>query len=150
MITFTPVRLAAPKGMADTALWREVRRGWFNTWQPSSRWGDQDRPFSAPVGILANNVISDPVSFALPFYADQALWTPELAPGVSVMEQVRRSIDWWLDHRTDTAGEVVGYWDYRHFLDANPGILISAWDYVEATANDVWLKERIGQLIRTQ
>ncbi len=145
-LTFTPVRLAPPKGMTDRTLWREVRRGWFNAWQPSSRWGDQNRPFSAPVGILANNVISDPVSFALPFYADQALWTPEIAPGVSVMDQVRRSIDWWLEERTDPTGEVIGYWDYRHFLDANPGILISAWDYVEATGNLTWLKSRIEQL----
>jgi hypothetical protein len=145
-LTFAPVRLGPPKGMTDTALWQEVRRGWFNTWQPSSRWGDQDRPFSAPVGILANNVISDPVSFALPFYADQALWTPELAPGISVMDQVRQSIDWWLKHRTDPTGEVVGYWDYRHFLDANPGILISSWDYVEATGDHAWLEDRIEQL----
>jgi hypothetical protein len=145
-LTLTPLNLAPPQGMADKALWQKVRRSWFNTWQPSSRWGDQNRPFSAPAGILANNVISDPVSFALPFYADQALWTPELAPGVSVMIQLRRSIDWWLDHRTDPSGEVVGYWDYRHFLDANPGILISAWDYVEATGDHAWLKERISKL----
>jgi hypothetical protein len=64
------------------------------------------------------------------------------------MAQVRRSIDWWLEHRTDPTGEVVGYWDYRHFLDANPGILISAWDYVEATGDRVWLKARIDQLER--
>jgi hypothetical protein len=146
MLSFTPVHLVPPKGMTDITLWQEVRRGWFNTWQPSSRWGDQDRPFSAPVGILANNVISDPVSFALPFYADQALWTPEVAPGISVMDQVRQSIDWWLAHRTDPTGEVVGYWDYRHFLDANPGILISSWDYVETTGDRTWLKERIERL----
>jgi len=145
-LLFAPVRLALPKGMTDQALWQKVRRSWFNTWQPSSKWGDQDRPFSAPVGILANNVISDPVSFALPFYADQALWTPEVAPGISVMDQVRQSIDWWLEHRTDPTGEVVGYWDYRHFLDANPGILISAWDYVEATGDRDWLKARIERL----
>ena len=145
-LALTPVRLPAPKGMTDLALWQKVRRSWFNTWQPSSKWGDQDRPFSAPVGILANNVISDPVSFALPFYADQALWTPEVASGISVMDQVRQSIDWWLEHRTDPSGEVVGYWDYRHFLDANPGILISAWDYVEATSDHDWLKGRIERL----
>ena len=145
-LTFTPVYLAPPKGLTDSTLWRKVRRGWFNTWQPSSRWGDQDRPYSAPVGILSNNVISDPVSFALPFYADQALWIPEVAPGISVMDQVRRSIGWWLEHRMDPTGEVVGYWDYRHFLDANPGILISSWDYVEATADHAWLQKRIEQL----
>jgi hypothetical protein len=145
-IRLTPVRLPPPEGVTDKALWQKVRRGWFNTWQPSSRWGDQNRPFSAPEGILSNNVISDPVSFALPFYADQALWTPEIAPGISIMAQVRRSIDWWLEHRLDPTGEVVGYWDYRHFLDANPGILISAWDYVDATGDRTWLKMRIDQL----
>jgi hypothetical protein len=145
-LNLTPVILPAPAGLADAALWKAVRRGWFNTWQPSSRWGEQDRPFSAPAGILANNVISDPVSFALPFYADQALWTPEIAPGISIMAQVRRSIDWWLDHRMDPTGEVIGYWDYRHFLDSNPGILISAWDYVEATGDREWLSNRIDRL----
>jgi hypothetical protein len=145
-LTCTPVRLAPPEGMTEEGLWQEVRRGWFNTWQPSSQWGDQGRPFSAPEGILANNVISDPVSFALQFYADQALWTPEIAPGISVMDQVRRSINWWLDHRMDPSGEVIGYWDYRHFLDANPGILIASWDYVEATGDRAWLKERIDRL----
>src|SRR5581483_2871508 len=124
-LNLTPVTLPAPDGLGDSALWKAVRRGWFNAWQPSSRWGEQDRPFSAPAGILANNVISDPVSIALPFYADQALWTPEISPGISIMAQVRRSIDWWLDHRMDPTGEVIGYWDYRHFLDSNPGILIS-------------------------
>lgn len=148
-LIFTPVLLAPPEGLTDTSRWREVRRGWFNVWQPSSQWGDQDRPFNAPTGILANNVISDPVSFALPFYADQALWTPEIAPGISVMDQVRRTIEWWLEHRTDPSGEVIGYWDYRHFLDANPGILIAAWDYVEAAGDRAWLKrfiERLEQL----
>ena len=145
-LIFTPVVLAPPKGLTDTSRWREVRRGWFNVWQPSSQWGDQDRPFSAPAGILANNVISDPVSFALPFYADQALWTPEIAPGISVMDQVRRTIEWWLEHRTDPTGEVIGYWNYRHFLDANPGILIAAWDYVEATGDRAWLEKFIGRL----
>ena len=147
-LTLTPVHLSPPNGLKDEALWRKVRRGWFNTWQPSSRWGDQKRPFSAPEGILSNNVISDPVSFALQFYADQAFWTPEIAPGISMMAQVRRSIDWWLDHRMDATGEVVGYWDYRHFLDANPGILISAWDYVEATGDQAWLTVRIDRLER--
>jgi hypothetical protein len=145
-LTFTPVVLAPPIGMSDTNTWKMIRRGWFNIWQPSSRWGDQNRSFSAPAGILANNVISDPVSFALPFYADQALWTSEVAPGISVMEHVRQSIDWWLEHRTDPSGEVVGYWNYRHFLDANPGILISSWDYVEATGDHAWLAEAIERL----
>lgn len=144
-LAFTPVVLEA-LNVSDESLWRKARRGWFNAWQPSSRWGDQNRPFSAPAGILSNNVISDPVSFALPFYADQALWRPQLTPEISAMYQVRRTIEWWLDHRMDSSGEVAGYWNYRNFLDANPGILISAWDYVESSKDYGWLRSRLPQL----
>jgi hypothetical protein len=93
-LNLTPVRLPPPPGLRDKALWRLARRGWFNAFQPSAQWGDQYRPFSAPAGILANNVISDPVSGSVWFYADQALWTPEVAPGVSAIAQVRRTVDW--------------------------------------------------------
>ena len=30
---------------------------WFNGIQPSAEWGDQGNPYSAPAGILANNVL---------------------------------------------------------------------------------------------
>jgi hypothetical protein len=43
------------------------------------------RPFSASVSIW--------------FYADQAFFMPEIAPGISVMPLVRRTIDYWLDQR---------------------------------------------------
>lgn len=147
-LDLSPVRLPPPKGLSDTALWRGVRRGWFGAFQPCARWGEQDRPFSAPPGILGNNVVSDPASCSLWFYADQALWTPEVAPGISVMALVRRTVDWWLDQRTRPDGEVVCYWDYGNFLDANAGPLIAAWDYVEATGDLAWLARRVAQLER--
>jgi hypothetical protein len=145
-LEFSPVRLDAPSGLRDTAMWQVVRRGWFNVWQPSSRWGEQNRPFSAPAGLLSNNVISDPVSFALTFYADLALWTPVLPGNISVAAHVRSTLDWWLEHRMLPTGEVVGYWDIANFLDANTGPLISAWDYVEATGDKQWLGQRIDRL----
>jgi hypothetical protein len=146
-LTLKPLKLAPPQGLRnDTILWPMARRGWFNLWQPSSQWGEQNRPFSAPAGILANNVISDPASCSLWFYADPILWTPELAPGISAARLVRRSVDWWLDKRTRASGEVIGYWDYGNFLDANAGVLISAWDYVEATGDLAWLRNRIERL----
>jgi hypothetical protein len=127
-------------------MWKAARRGWCNLWQPSSRWGEQNRPFSAPAGVLSNNVISDPASCSLWFYADPILWTPEIAPGTSAARLVRRSVDWWLDKRTRPSGEVICYWDYGNFLDANAGVVIAAWDYVEATGDLAWLRQRIERL----
>ncbi len=123
-----------------------ARRGWFGAIQPSSKWGEQDRPFSAPAGILGNNVISDPASCSLWFYADQAFWTPRITPDISLAELVRRSVDWWLDNRTRPTGEVICYWDFGNFLDANAGPLIAAWDYVESSGDKTWLRRRIDRL----
>jgi hypothetical protein len=146
VLTLEPTYLPPPKGLQDAAIWREVRRGWFNIFQPTARWGEQGRAFSAPPGLLGNNVLSDPCSLALWFYGDQALWTPELAPGISVAKMVRRTTDFWLDQRTKTSGEVVGYWDYGNFLDGNAGPVIAAWDYVEASGDKAWLAARIGRI----
>lgn len=166
-LTLAPVWLPPPLGLHDLQMWRSVRRGWFNVFQPTARWGEEGKPFSAPPGLLGNNVLSDPCSLALHFYADQAFWTPELAPGsasakppqdrtgtgsalakpgISVMNMVRRAIDFWLDHRTRPTGEVVGYWDYGNFLDANASPIIAAWDYVEVTGDRDWLGKRIERL----
>lgn len=146
-LEFSPHLLAPPAGLADTVLWKQARRGWFNIWQPSAQWGDQGHPFSAPAGMLGNNVISDPASCSLWFYADQAFWTPEVAPGVSVMPLVRRTIEFWLSgSRLRPTGEVVCYWDYLNFLDANAGPLIASWDYVEATGDNDWLEKHIAKL----
>ncbi len=145
-LELNPLYLPPPAGLKDDALWPQARRGWFNIWQPSARWGGRGQPLSAPAGILANNVISDPVSLSLWFHADMALWVPELAPGISAMAQVKRSLEWWLDKRTRPSGEVIGYWDYGNFLDANASPLIAAWDYVEATNDRAWLARRIERL----
>ena len=53
MLEFSPHLLAPPAGLADTALWAQARRGWFNIWQPSAQWGDQGNPFSAPPACSA-------------------------------------------------------------------------------------------------
>jgi len=145
-LSLTPVYLSAPKGLKDKSLWQAARRGWFGALQCTAKWGDPGNPFSAPAGMLANNVISDPASSALWFYADQAFWTPELAPGVSSVQLVRRTLDWWLDQKVLPSGEMICYWDKTHFLDANAGPLIAAWDYVEATGDRQWLARRIERL----
>ena len=143
---FDALYLPVPAKMAESKYWQSVRRGWFGAMVPSSRWGEQNRPFSAPAGVLANNVISDPASCSIWFYADQAFWTPEIAPGISAMNLVKRSLDWWLDNRQKETGEMVCYWDFLNFLDADAGPIIAAWDYVVSTGDTGWLKNRIGKL----
>ncbi len=143
-IMFEPVRLPAPRGLRDTDEWRMARRGWFNALQVSACWGKDVH--GAPAGILANNVISDPVSCLISLWADQAFWTPEAAPGVSMAALVRRTVDWWILNKTRPSGEVVAYWDHVDMLDANASPLIAAWDYVESTGDRAWLKERIERL----
>jgi hypothetical protein len=151
-LSLSPLLLPPPPGLRATDLWLSARRGWLNAVQPCSRWGEQDKPFSAPAGILGNNVISDPASVSLWFYADQAFFTPEVAPGISLMPLVRRTIDYWLDQRMRRdadgrlTGEVTGYWDYGNFLDGNASPLIAAWDYVESTGDLAWLGRRIERL----
>ncbi len=141
-----PVCLSPPRELQEKSLWRAARRGWFNAFQPSAEWGDQGNPYSAPAGILANNVISDPVSCLLHLWADHALLTPAFSSDIRPADLVRRTVDWWLDHRTRPTGEVVSYWHYADMLDANASPLIAAWDYVEATGDRRWLAERIGRL----
>jgi hypothetical protein len=149
-----PLLLPPPAGLPDVSLplWLAARRGWLNALQPCARWGEQDKPFSAPPGVLGNNVISDPASISVWFYADQAFFYPRIAPGISVMPLVRRTIDYWLDQRMrrDAAGrltgEITGYWDYGDFLDAEASPLIAAWDYVESTGDLDWLVRRLELL----
>jgi hypothetical protein len=151
-LSFTPLLLPPPKGLKDKDLWLAARRGWLNALQPCAQWGDQSNPFSAPAGILGNNVISDPASVSIWFYADQAFWMPEIADGISVAPLVSRTIDYWLtkrmrkDDQGRLTGEITGYWDYGNFLDANASPLIAAWDYVESTGDLGWLEKRIGLL----
>lgn len=141
-----PVVLPPPTGFTDEALWSQVRRNWLSPLQPSSRWGDQSDPHSAPAGILANNIVSDPASCSVWLYADQAFWSPVLPEGISVMPLVRRTIEFWIDRKTRPDGEVICYWDYGNFLDANVGPLIASWDYVESTGDLAWLRTRIDKL----
>lgn len=145
-LQLAPVRLPPPPGVEDERLWRMARRGWFNAWQSSAKWGGEGRPFSSPAGILANNVISDPCSMSLAFYADFAFWIPEIAPGISIARLARETTDWWMDHRTSAEGVVTGYWNYQTFIDANAGPLLAAWNYVEATSDEKWLRQRIDRL----
>ncbi len=140
-----PVILPTPKGI-DEKTWRMARRGWWNAIEPSAKWGEQSRKFSAPAGVLANNVVSDPVSCLMHVWADQVLLTPSFDERAYLTDLVRRTIDWWIDHRTKENGEVYAYWDHADMLDANCSPLIASWDYVESSNSRAWLAKRIGKL----
>lgn len=145
-LAFRAVRLPAPSGLRNDEHWGRARRGWFNAFNLTSRWGDQNARFSAPVGILGNNVLSDPASLSVWMYADMALFVPELPGGLSTGLYLRRTLDHWLDNRMLPSGNVIAYWDYDAFLDSLPSLLISAWDYVEATSDIQWLERRMDKL----
>lgn len=145
--SFTPATLASPVGLQDDSIWRLARRGWFNAFQPqaiSRRKSDVHDRYIAP-GVLGSYV-GGVASIALYFFADMMIWTPKVAEDISVAQRVRQSVDCFLENWTLTTGEVIGYLDYVNFLDANPSLLISAWDYVEATGDLVWLERTIDRL----
>ena len=99
-----PLYLPMPAGLKDKSMWPAARRGWFNAIQPAAEWGDQGNSFSAPAGILANNVLSDAVSCLIHLWADQILLTPQFSPEIHPTDCLRRTIDWWLDCRTRQDG----------------------------------------------
>jgi hypothetical protein len=148
LLVFRPVRLPTPKGSQDDARWRLARRAWFNALNLTSQWGDQKARFSAPVGILGNNVLSDPASCSLWMYADMAMFVPEMPGGIKTAPFLRRSLDHWLDNRMRPNGNVIGYWDYDEFIDSPASMLISAWDYIEMSGDKAWLTDRIPLLER--
>jgi hypothetical protein len=143
--TLTPIRLNAPQGLQDTALFNKARRLWFNPWCPSSKWGDQASPMSAPAGLPANNSISDICSFSLPFAADPCIWIPQITTDISYLPTIRRAIDFWMNQRM-VGDQVIGYWNVVNFMDANAGIISAAWSYYEATQDEQWLTDRIEKL----
>ncbi len=144
----TPVHLQQPEGLKDEELWRAVRRGWFNMLQPSSQWGSPDRPQNGQPGLLANNVVSDPVSCVLHMMSDHVFLVPELAPGVKAAPLLGATVDWWLDHGIQENGEMHSWRTVTGMLDANAGPLIGAWCYAETSGNTAWLERRIAVLER--
>ncbi len=146
-LTMEPLRLPAPDGLKDKSLWPAARRGWFNAIEPAAEWGDlRNVAGSAPAGMLANNVISDPVGNLLHMWADQALLTPQFSKDIRLADLVRHTLDWWFDKRTRPTGEVVAYNGAVSMLDAEASPLIAAWDYVEAAGDRAWLAKRIETL----
>ena len=159
-LEFTPVVLPKPAGFSDEPQWKAARRGWFNLIELSCGASGGNK---AVMGTWANNVLSDPVSSVLYMLVDAILLVPELAPGVTMPPILRRTVEYWMDHKTNgdgliaytaqgTAGQETldgGGMDktnVQNVMDANPSVLIGAWGYVKASGDTDWLKGRIKAL----
>lgn len=147
-LEFSPVVLPKPVGFKNEQRWQAARRGWFNLIQQScgASGGSQE-----VLGVWANNVLSDPVSSLVYMLGDATLLLPELALGVSMLPILRRTVDYWIDFKTNSDG-LVGYTAggipgvNQNVMDSNPAVLIGAWCYVKASGDLEWLQRRIGRL----
>ncbi len=159
-LDFTPVVLPRPAGFSDERQWEAARRGWFNLIELSCGASGGNKEV---MGTWANNVLSDPVSSVLYMLVDAALLVPELAPGVSMPPILRRTVEYWMDHKTNGDG-LIAYTaggtaakdapdgkntfesGAQSVMDGNPAVLIGAWGYVKASGDMDWLKARIKGL----
>jgi hypothetical protein len=144
-LRIAPVVLPRPAGYRDAKRWQAARRGWFNLIQQSC--GASGGGVEVH-GVWANNALSDPVSSVLYMLVDATLLVPDLAPGVGMAPILRRSVDYWLDHKTAADG-LVAYTaggTGQNVMDANPAVLIGAWGAMQATGDLDWLRGRIKRL----
>lgn len=146
-VRLQPLQLPLPPGFSDARRWLQARRGWFNLLQFSAARPHEEGHSVTPAGLWANNVLSDPVSSTVFWLADHALLMPTLAPGVSVLPMLRRTVEFWMDRKVNEEGRV---WYVVRFpaemMDANPSVLIGAHAYVRGADDLAWLRERIARL----
>ncbi len=146
-LLFSAVVLSMPAGYTDARRWIAARRGWFDFIQLSC---GASGGSTEVIGVWANNVLSDPVSCVLYMLGDATLLVPELAPGVPMAPILRRSVEYWIDHKTDLDG-LVAYTAggiNQNVMDSNPAVLIGAWCYAKASGDKEWIEGRIGSLER--
>ena len=129
---------ALPGVAADDARFDGFRRDFLDIFQQQ-----------AELHVLANNAASDPCAFTVYEYADMARHTPELVKGLTALDLVRETLDRYL------AGFVAyGMPGYKMFdtsdpdtqfphssLDTYPSLLIAAYDYVDGSGDQRWLRQ---------
>jgi hypothetical protein len=106
-----------------------VKRGWLNIFG-----------FRPDVACLSNNSLSDNCMFCMYEYADQARFTPPLFDGFTALDLVRTSLDTYFDGQSGYGG------DRGVFVDTDPAIVISAYDYATGRPDPAWLKRRIKDI----
>jgi len=99
-----------------------LARHWIN--------GFQYRP---DVGLLANNIVSDPCANCVHLQSAVAAFTPPLPGGLEAMQPVRASVDRWLSG-------INGYGNNDPFMDGVPSLAMAAWDVIRVTGDLELLK----------
>jgi hypothetical protein len=147
ILRFEPVVLPTPTGVSP-ALWAQTRRGWLSLYNTTANTYAADGRLCAAAGMLGNNVLSTPVSSCLFCHADTALLLPRLTPEIHAGPILRRSLEFWLDCETGPDG-FVRYYSLSPLadpMDANAGLLIGIWAYLEITDDVDWLERYFDRI----
>jgi hypothetical protein len=143
VLRFRPQELPPTEGI-DASVWRRIRRPYLNNWQPCGTWAGPQRAW-----VLANNVLSDPASISLSFYAEPMLFWHTLVPGIDVKGLLRHSLDYWLHNHVSAQGHVNAF---GHMYDLYPStgafLIIAAWDYWVLSRDSAWLNREMPVLHR--
>jgi alpha-L-rhamnosidase-like protein len=142
-LRFRPRELSTPEGI-DPAAWKRIRRAYLNNWQPCGTWAEPEKTW-----VLANNVLSNPASISLWFYADPMLFCREPVSGIDLDVLLRRSLDFHLSHNVSSKGHVNAFGKMHDlYLSTGPSLIIAAWDYWTISQDVNWLRKRIEVLHR--
>jgi hypothetical protein len=138
---FRPVELQQPQGVTSE-VWRQIRRSYLNHWQPCGSWCGPERAM-----VLANNVLSDPASISLAFYAEPMRFWRQPVPGIDLSVLLRHSLDYWLDRHVSFFGHVNAF---GHMFDlyvcTGATLLVAAYHYWAITQDAAWLESRLPKL----
>jgi len=142
-LRFRPTELSCPEGI-DAGAWKPIRRAYLNQWQPCGAWAGPEASW-----VLANNVLSDPASISLWFYAYPMLFCHRPAPGIDVQTLLRHSLDYWLRRHVSAQGHVNAFGQmYDLYPSTGASLIVSAWDYWRISGDTPWIVERIDVLHR--
>jgi hypothetical protein len=140
-LRFAPQELSVPSGLTDET-WKRIGRPYLNHWQPCGAWAGP-----ASSNVLANNVLSDPASVSLWFYAEPMLFVHEPLPGIDLRPLLRHSLDYWLDNHVSAQGHVNAFGKmYDLYVSSGACLIIAAWDYWTVSQDRDWVGNRIGTL----
>jgi len=140
-LKFHLTEIPGPEGI-EAGLWKKIRRSYLNNWQPCGTWAGPKREM-----VLSNNVLSDPASISLWFYADPMVFFHTPADGIDMVNLLKHSLDYYLDNEVSAQGHVNAFGKmYDLYVSCGGSLIISAWDYYTMTKDKKWIETRIQKL----